>query len=88
MISVRWMPMQVIRPPRFYSKLMRHLFQSGELLGPQITSIHNLAFFLDLVRQAREHIQEGTFRAWKDRMVPILDQNCKQSLKFVLNLIS
>ena len=60
---------------RFYSKAyVRHLFQSGELLGPQITSIHNLAFFLDLVRQAREHIQEGTFRAWKDRMVPILDQ--------------
>lgn len=60
---------------RFYSKAyVRHLFSVNELLGPQITSIHNLAFYLDLVGEARTRIQDGTFRAWKDALVPKLDQ--------------
>jgi len=54
----------------FYSRAyLRHLFQSKELLGPQIASAHNLAFYLWLVRAARTHIQAGTFGPWKDRMV-------------------
>ena len=53
---------------------MRHLFQSKELLGPQITSIHNLAFYLDLMREARLRIQEGTFMAWKNQLVQQLDR--------------
>lgn len=48
---------------------VRHLFQAKELLGPQIASIHNLAFYLDLMRTAREHIIAGDFREWKDVMV-------------------
>lgn len=54
-----------------YSKAyVRHLFAAKELLGPQITSIHNLAFYLELMRQARFQIESGQFRAWKDRVVP------------------
>jgi queuine tRNA-ribosyltransferase len=52
---------------------VRHLFATKELLGPQITSIHNLAFYLDLVRTARQHILDGDFREWKDRIVPKLE---------------
>lgn len=54
----------------FYTKAyLRHLVHSGEMLGAQISSVHNLTFYLWLVKQAREHIIAGTFRAWKDRMV-------------------
>jgi queuine tRNA-ribosyltransferase len=53
-----------------YSKAyLRHLFQTKEMLGPQLTSIHNLAFFLRLVGEARRQILNGTFRKWKDTMV-------------------
>lgn len=56
---------------RFYTKAyVRHLFAAGELLGPQITSIHNLAFYLWLVEEARRHIKAGDFLAWKNEMVP------------------
>jgi queuine tRNA-ribosyltransferase len=54
----------------FYSKAyLRHLIINKEILGAQIASVHNLTFYLWLVRQARERIVEGTFRAWKDEMV-------------------
>jgi len=54
----------------YYSKAyLRHLFASKELLGPQIASIHNLAFYLWLVEQARLKIEEGTFAGWKTDMV-------------------
>lgn len=54
----------------FYSRAyLRHLIVSGELLGGQIASIQNLTFYLWLVRQAREHILAGDFRAWKEQMV-------------------
>ncbi len=53
-----------------YSKAyLRHLFSVKELLGLQIASIHNLGFYLWLVREARQKIIEGTFRPWKDKMV-------------------
>jgi queuine tRNA-ribosyltransferase len=59
----------------FYSKAyLRHLFVSGEILGLQIASVHNLAFYLHLVKQAREHILHGDFLQWKEEMVPILKQ--------------
>jgi queuine tRNA-ribosyltransferase len=48
---------------------LRHLMISTEILGAQIASIHNLAFYLQLVKEAREHILDGTFSGWKDRMV-------------------
>jgi len=53
-----------------YSKAyLRHLFASKELLGKQITSIHNLGFYLWLTREARKHIISGDFTVWKDKMV-------------------
>ncbi|CAM1344121.1 tRNA guanosine(34) transglycosylase Tgt [Tenacibaculum amylolyticum] len=53
-----------------YSKAyLRHLFASKELLGKQIASIHNLGFYLWLVREARKHILAGDFAEWKDKMV-------------------
>ena len=48
---------------------LHHLFKSNELLGMQIASIHNLAFYLWLVREARRHIISGTFSSWKPQMV-------------------
>jgi queuine tRNA-ribosyltransferase len=48
---------------------LRHLTVSKEILAAQIASIHNLAFYLWLVKQAREHIQAGDFGSWKDAMV-------------------
>ncbi len=54
----------------FYSKAyLRHLFVAKELLAMQIASIHNLAFYLELVKMAREHIEDGTFATWKNQMV-------------------
>lgn len=58
-----------------YSKAyVRHLFVANEYLGKQIASIHNLAFYLDLVKMARQHILDGDFRAWKDQVVHRLRQ--------------
>jgi len=57
-----------------YSKAyLRHLFVSNELLGKQIATIHNLGFYLWLVREARKHILAGDFREWKDKMVKQMD---------------
>ncbi|MCD7710297.1 MAG: queuine tRNA-ribosyltransferase family protein, partial [Porphyromonadaceae bacterium] len=53
-----------------YSKAyLRHLFVADELLALQIASIHNLAFYLWLVREARRHIMEGDFSPWKREMI-------------------
>jgi queuine tRNA-ribosyltransferase len=55
---------------RIYSRAyLRHLFIAGEILAMQIASIHNLAFYLWLVREARRHIIDGTFPTWKREMV-------------------
>jgi queuine tRNA-ribosyltransferase len=51
---------------------LRHLVKSGEYLGIQIATIHNLAFYLELVKQAREHIQAGDFVTWKNQVTPKL----------------
>ena len=53
-----------------YSKAyLRHLFVSGEFLAMQIASIHNLGFYLQLVKDARRHIIEGDFASWKKEMI-------------------
>jgi len=53
-----------------YSKAyVRHLFAANELLGLQIASIHNLAFYLWLMNEARIHIQQGDFSPWKKGMI-------------------
>ena len=54
---------------RFTKAYVRHLFQVKELLGAQITSLHNLSFFLSLVREARSRIIDGSFTTWKNQMV-------------------
>lgn len=53
----------------FTRAYLRHLFQTGESLGPQIASIHNLGFYLRLVEQAREQIIKGNFASWKKTML-------------------
>lgn len=57
-----------------YSKAyLRHLFISGEILGAQIASEHNLAFYLKLVKDARNHIKAGDFLSWKNSYVKKLE---------------
>jgi len=57
----------------YYSKAyLRHLFVANEILGLQIASIHNLSFYLWLVKQARKQILAGTFSSWKKEMVVLL----------------
>ena len=59
----------------FYSRAyLRHLIISGEILGSQIASIHNLSFYIRLVSEAREKIEEGNFKKWKDQMVKKLSE--------------
>ncbi|MBJ7883045.1 tRNA guanosine(34) transglycosylase Tgt [Gelidibacter salicanalis] len=58
-----------------YSKAyLRHLFSVNERLAMQIATIHNLGFYLWLVREARKHILAGDFRAWKEMMVKQMDK--------------
>ena len=58
-----------------YSKAyLRHLFTVNEMLGRQIATIHNLGFYLWLVREARKHILAGDFTSWKNRMVQQMDK--------------
>lgn len=53
-----------------YSKAyLRHLIHSKEILGAQIASVHNLSFYLWLVKEARQQIINGTFSAWVDPMI-------------------
>lgn len=59
----------------YYSKAyLRHLFASKEYLGKQIATIHNLGFYLWLVREARKHILAGDFFEWKNKMVKQMDK--------------
>ncbi|WP_281614595.1 tRNA guanosine(34) transglycosylase Tgt [Flammeovirga sp. SubArs3] len=59
----------------FYTKAyLRHLFKAGEALGGMAASVHNLSFYLWLVREARQHITDGDFREWKNAIIPTLMQ--------------
>ncbi|GAA0872025.1 tRNA guanosine(34) transglycosylase Tgt [Gangjinia marincola] len=58
-----------------YSKAyLKHLFKVNEFLGRQIATIHNLGFYLWLVREARKHILAGDFKSWKNMMVKQMDK--------------
>ena len=58
-----------------YSKAyLRHLFAANELLGKQLATLHNLSFYLWLVREARKHILAGDFVSWKNTMVRQMDK--------------
>jgi queuine tRNA-ribosyltransferase len=59
----------------YYTKAyLRHLFVANEILALEIASIHNLAFYLHLVTEARQHILAGDFASWKNEMIPRLKQ--------------
>jgi queuine tRNA-ribosyltransferase len=59
----------------YYSKAyLRHLIKAKEILGLSIASIHNLAFYVWLVGEARNHILKGDFVPWKNELVPLLKQ--------------
>lgn len=53
---------------------LRHLYTANEMLGPMIGSLHNLHFYLDLIKTARLKIQEGTFTQWKNQIIPKISQ--------------
>ncbi len=58
-----------------YSKAyLKHLFSANEYLGKQIATIHNLGFYMWLVREARKHILAGDFAEWKNSMVKQMDK--------------
>lgn len=60
---------------REYTKAyLRHLFAANEFLGKQIATIHNLGFYMWLVREARKHIIAGDFYTWKEMMVKQMSQ--------------
>jgi queuine tRNA-ribosyltransferase len=59
----------------YYSKAyLRHLVISGEILGSQIASIHNLSFYMRLVSEARKKIEGGNFKRWKEQMIKKLSE--------------
>jgi len=59
----------------FYSKAyLKHLLKAKEFLGLTIASVHNLAFYLWLVKEARKHILKGDFVSWKKNMIPQMQQ--------------
>ena len=59
----------------YYTKAyIHHLFIAREMFAAMVATEHNLAFYLDLVRTARSHIEAGDFKAWKDAVVPKLMQ--------------
>lgn len=58
----------------FSKSYVRHLFMSGEILGLQIASVQNLTFYLWLMREARQAIQDGRFESWKREMIPRVDR--------------
>jgi queuine tRNA-ribosyltransferase len=60
--------------PEYSKAYVRHLFVSGEMLGPIIASMQNLRLYLWLMRQARSQIMAGTFHTWKNQMVQHLMQ--------------
>jgi queuine tRNA-ribosyltransferase len=60
---------------RLYTKAyLRHLIKASEYLGVQVATLHNLNFYLELMQEARNQIQAGTFTAWKNALIPILKQ--------------
>lgn len=53
---------------------LRHLYISGEMLASQIGTLHNLAFYLEMVREARRRIFDGSFSVWANSLRPVMEQ--------------
>ncbi|MBR9860913.1 tRNA guanosine(34) transglycosylase Tgt [bacterium] len=66
-------PVDEEHTPQYSKAYLKHLFKAGEYLGGQIASIHNLKFYLWLVREARRQILNDTFKPWKESMVKKLN---------------
>ena len=67
-------PVDEVYLPQHSKAYLRHLFISGEMLGPQLASLQNLSFYLGLMKEAREQILKDNFTVWKNRMVQKLKQ--------------
>ena len=65
---------EVFADLQYNKAFIRHLFISKEILGPMIATMHNLGFYIWLMKEAGKQISEGTFSAWKTRMVKQLMQ--------------
>lgn len=57
---------------------LRHLFNAREILAYELSTIHNLKFYVNLVKEARERIINGTFTDWKNSIINRLEKNIKQ----------
>jgi len=57
---------------------LRHLFNTKEILAYELATIHNLKFYLNLVREARERIFDGSYIAWKNKIINKLSKNIKE----------
>jgi queuine tRNA-ribosyltransferase len=62
-------PVDPVITPDYSLAFLRHLIHCGEMLGSYLASLHNLKFYLWLVKEARKHIEEGDFTEWKNKMV-------------------
>ncbi|MBI9070748.1 MAG: tRNA guanosine(34) transglycosylase Tgt [Melioribacteraceae bacterium] len=61
----------------FTKAYLRHLYVAREILALELASIHNLTFYLNLVKEARKHIIDGTFKEWKNNIVKKISVNVK-----------
>ena len=61
----------------FSKAYLRHLFIAGEILALELASIHNLHFYLNLVKEARKQILAGNFKEWKNNLIKKITFNAK-----------
>lgn len=66
---------------QFSRAYLRHLFNAREILALELATIHNLTFYLNLVREARNRIVDGTFVEWKNNYSKIISVNVQSSLE-------
>ncbi len=62
----------------FSRAYLRHLHHAGEILAMHLATLHNLHFYLDLMRQAREHIAKGDYSQWARQTIPVLKQTIQE----------
>lgn len=65
----------------FTRSYLRHLFNAREILALELATIHNLTFYLNLVREARKRIIDGTFIGWKDKISKVISINVQSTLE-------
>jgi queuine tRNA-ribosyltransferase len=62
---------------KFSRAYIRHLIVAGEILGSVILTLHNVRFYLDLMQQARDHIEAGTYTEWSSEWMKRYEQGSK-----------